>query len=181
MDVDFEVLVLNNARQGNERAWSILFDQHFQAVYCYCLSVTGGRQDVAEEIVQQTFVTAARRISSFRPDRGAFRAWLHGIARNRFAKYELKEVRRKRHESRGNAECSQKEDGHLQQLMVYETIAHLPIRYRLVLEAKYFDGLTVDEIAEAQGCTAKAVESCLSRARKKFSQIHKQLHGLCLP
>jgi RNA polymerase sigma-70 factor (ECF subfamily) len=178
MDVDFEVLGLISAKQGDEQAWAILFDRHFQAVYRYCLSLARGRQDVAEEIAQQVFVTAARHIVRFKPGRGTFRTWLHGIARKRLAKHESKEVRRRQYETRLNAESSKNKNGRQQQLFVYETLALLPIHYRLVLEAKYLEGLTVGQIAEAQGCTAKAMESRLGRAREKFGQIYRKLRDL---
>ena len=175
MDVDFEVLGLISAKQGDEQAWTMLFEQHFPAVYRYCLSLTGGQQAMAEEIAQQAFVTAARRINRFRAGRGTFRTWVHGIARKCFAKHVLKDVRRKQRETRFHAESAKKENERQQQLLVYETLAQLPIHYRLVLEGKYLEGLTVNEIAETQGCTVKAIESRLGRAREKFAQIYKRL------
>ena len=62
------------------------------------------------------------------------------------------------------------------QLFVYETLARLPAHYRSVLEAKYLEGLTVNEIADANGSTPKAVESLLGRAREKFAEVYHKRH-----
>ena len=48
------------------------------------------------------------------------------------------------------------------------TLDHLPRPYGDVLTWKYIDGLTVVEIAERLGSTAKAAESMLTRARVAF-------------
>ncbi len=61
------------------------------------------------------------------------------------------------------------------ELLVYETLARLPAHYRTVLEAKYLQGLSVREMAEAHGRTAKAIESLLSRAREKFALVYRQI------
>jgi len=51
---------------------------------------------------------------------------------------------------------------------VHLTLDHLPPRYAVVLEWKYTDGLSMKEISDRMGVSAKAVESLLSRARAAF-------------
>jgi len=175
MDIDFEALTVVSAQRGDGEAWRNLFEWHFEPVYRYCVSLACGRQDMAEEIAQEVFVTAAGRINKFKSKKGTFRSWLLGIARNRFMKVESKELRRRRYETQFSTESSERQNGHSQQVLVYEALARLPAQYRLVLEAKYLEGLTVNEIAETQGRTVKATESLLSRAREKFAQVYKQI------
>ena len=98
MDVDSETFAIYAAQTGSEQAWRQLFEQHFDAVYRFCVAVAGGRHDLAEELAQQVFVIAARRIHRFDPSRAAFRAWLFGIVRNRHMAIRTSEKRRKRHE-----------------------------------------------------------------------------------
>jgi len=175
MDIDFEALTVVSARRGDGQAWRNLFEWHFEAVYRYCLGLACGRQDIAEEIAQQVFVTAAGRVNKFKPKKGTFRSWLLGIAKNRFMKLESKEQRRKRYETEFSTESSERENRRSEELLVYEALARLPVRCRLVLEAKYLEGLTVKEIAETEGRTVKATESLLSRAREKFAQVYKRM------
>ena len=84
MDGRTERFAIACARDGSQEAWKQLFAWHFDAVYQFCLVLTGGRQDLSEEASQQVFVTAARRIGRFRAEQGTFRAWLHGIAQHRY-------------------------------------------------------------------------------------------------
>jgi len=177
MDIDIEALTVVSAQRGDGQAWRNLFEWHFEAVYRYCMTLASGRQEMAEEIAQEVFVTAAGRVNKFKSKRGTFRSWLLGIAKNRFRKLEAKEARRRRYETQFSTESSERQNGHSQQVLVYEALARLPAQYRLVLEAKYLEGRTVNEIAENQGRTVKAMESLLSRAREKFAQVYKQIRG----
>jgi RNA polymerase sigma-70 factor (ECF subfamily) len=175
MDIDFEALTIIGAQRGDERAWRNLFEWHFESVYRYCASLSSGRQDMAEEIAQEVFVTAARRINKFKAKKGTFRSWLLGIAKNQFMKLQLKERTRKRYERELSTESSEGTKGGSEEVLVYEALARLPGQYRKVLEAKYLQGLTVNEIAESQGRTAKATESLLSRAREKFGEVYEKM------
>ena len=174
MRKDYETFVVSSARRGDERAWHELFETHVDCVYQFCLGLAGGAPDRAEEVTQQVFMTAARRIHRFAPQRGSFRAWLLGIARNRHMTLAATEQRRKRHEAqvaqaRGPTRSAAKHD-----VGVHEALARLPHRYRQILEAKYLRGLAMKEIAEIEGVTVKATESLLRRARSRFAQVYKR-------
>jgi RNA polymerase sigma-70 factor (ECF subfamily) len=52
-------------------------------------------------------------------------------------------------------------------------LADLPEHYEAVLRAKYLEGASVAQIAEASGQTSKAVESLLTRARQAFREKYQ--------
>ncbi|MBN1361249.1 MAG: RNA polymerase sigma factor [Sedimentisphaerales bacterium] len=170
MDSDLERFVIACAQQGSRQAWQRLFEWHFEAVFAFCRKLAAGRQDWAQEVSQEAFVTAARQIDRFEPSQGTFRAWLCGITRNCHAALVAAEARRKRHEGsvppRVPADPSD--------LRVHETLARLPQRYRAILEAKYLRQLTLAEIAQADGQSIEAVESRLRRARQRFAEIYDE-------
>lgn len=176
MEADLETIAVRGAQRGDEDAWRNLFEWHFEPVYRYCLNLSSGKQEMAEEITQQVFMTAARRIGRFRQRQGTFRAWLLGIARNRFMKVRSKELRHRGHERQFSTRAPKGAGTNRPQLFVYEVLAELPAHYRSVLEAKYLQRLTVNQIAEANRSTPKAVESLLTRAREKFAQVHGKMH-----
>ncbi len=178
MDVDSETFTIHAARNGSEQAWRQLFDRHFDAVYRFCLVLTGTRHHLAEELIQQVFVTAARRIHRFDPGRAAFRAWLFGVARNRHMVAKTREQRRKRHEqspSRGSSETVAQGGN---DLWVHEALARLPSHYRIVPDEKYLRGLSMNEIAANNGASVEAIESLLRRARAGFAREYEQLRTL---
>jgi RNA polymerase sigma-70 factor (ECF subfamily) len=78
---DEAALVLNVAA-GSQDALAALYDRHADAVYAAALRLTSDRQ-VAEEVVQETFLALWNRAELFNPQTGSLAAWLHTIARNR--------------------------------------------------------------------------------------------------
>jgi RNA polymerase sigma factor (sigma-70 family) len=175
MDEQLEVFLIEIARKGDEGAWRQLFGLHFKAVYGFCLYLAAGRQDIAEEITQQVFTTAARNIARFEPGRATFRTWLIGIAKKLYMKYTSKENKLKWYEAIFVSRKLERESNNSQHHSVHEVLAVLPVAYRAVLEAKYLEGLTVSQIAENRGFTVKAAESLLARAREKFAEAYKDM------
>ena len=175
METNLETIAVRGAQRGDEDAWRNLFERHFEPVYRYCLNLCSGNQEMAEEITQQVFMTAACRIGRFKQQQGTFRAWLLGIAKNRFMKVRSKQLRHRGHQKQFSEEVSGSTKVNKPHLFVHEVLAELPVHYRSVLEAKYLKGLTVNQIAEANRSTPKAVESLLARARGKFAQVHRQM------
>ncbi len=174
--MEAETNIIGAAQGGNELAWRQLFAWHFDAVYRFCLALAAGRRELAEETTQQAFVTAARQIGRFDPRRGEFRAWLLGIARNRFLVLQAKERRRRHHEALSQ-ERGELTEAHPPDLHVHEALARLPADYRRALESKYLKRLTVKEMAEAKGISIEAIESLLRRARDRFAQVYKQVQN----
>ena len=69
-------------RAGDEAAWKTLYQESFAALYAYVLWRCAGLRDAADEVVQDAWLTAVRRIGRFDPARGCFADWLCGIAAN---------------------------------------------------------------------------------------------------
>src|SRR5947199_758691 len=67
---------------GSQAALAALYDRHASAVYAVASRLTTDRQ-IAEEVVQETFLAVWNRAELFDPGTGSLAAWLHTIARNR--------------------------------------------------------------------------------------------------
>src|SRR5215208_6397071 len=67
---------------GSQDALAALYDRHADAIYAVASRLTSDRQ-VAEEVVQETFLALWNRAELFDPTIGSLAAWLHTIARNR--------------------------------------------------------------------------------------------------
>ena len=66
------------ARQGDAAAFGELVDRHRTAVYRAALAATGSHAD-ADDVAQDAFVLAFRRLNSFRGE-ASFKTWLLSIA-----------------------------------------------------------------------------------------------------
>src|SRR4029079_5775221 len=67
---------------GSQAALAEIYDRHVDAVYATASRLTADRQ-MAEEVVQETFLALWNRAELFDPRVGSLAAWLHTIARNR--------------------------------------------------------------------------------------------------
>ncbi len=67
---------------GSEDALAALYDRHAAVIHASALRLTGDRQ-VAEDIVQEVFLTLWNRAERFDPLAGSLTAWLGTIARHR--------------------------------------------------------------------------------------------------
>ncbi|HKI38677.1 MAG TPA: sigma-70 family RNA polymerase sigma factor [Gemmataceae bacterium] len=161
---------------GDESAWRAWYDECFDALFAYVLWRCSGLRDVAEEVVQETWLTAVRRVRHFDPEAGTFAGWLRGIAanllRNRFR-------RARRHDpfarangvscADGTAESADAEALRRERAgRIARALAELSERHEAVLRAKYLEGRAVADIAAEWHETPKAVESLLTRAREAF-------------
>jgi RNA polymerase sigma-70 factor (ECF subfamily) len=155
---------------GDERAWRALYDGSCEALYRYALWRSGGLRDRAEEVAQETWLHAVRRVADFDPGRGPFTAWLRGIAANLLRNRARRDARRRTQSLTG--EPAAPDAGRSDAERVAAALAALPPRYESVLRAKYLDGLSVAAIAAETGETPKAVESLLTRARQAFRDAY---------
>src|SRR6516162_5166570 len=83
------------ALAGDEAAWRAWYDASFAGLYAYVRWRCGGLRDRADEVVQETWLTAVRRLRAFDPAAGSFAAWLRGIAANLLRNLFRREDRRR--------------------------------------------------------------------------------------
>ena len=77
-----EAALVREVAAGSQDALAALYDRHVDAVFAAAIRLTSDRQ-VAEEVVQETFLALWNRAELFDPHAGSLAAWLHTIARNR--------------------------------------------------------------------------------------------------
>src|SRR3954465_1303539 len=77
-----DAALVREVAAGSEAALARLYDRHADAVYAAACRLTSDRQ-VAEEVVQETFLALWNRAELFDPAAGSLAAWIHTIARNR--------------------------------------------------------------------------------------------------
>ncbi len=166
---------------GDQHAWQIWYEESFESLAAYVAWRCAGLRDLTDEVVQETWLTAVRRIRSFDPEQGSFVGWLRGIAANILRNRFRDKSRHGREVSLQNGDLPQveampirREDTDLAE-RIAQALATLPERYEAVLRAKYLDQQSVGQIAETWKETPKAIESLLTRARQAFREIYSTL------
>jgi RNA polymerase sigma-70 factor (ECF subfamily) len=172
--------LIRRMRDGDEAAFAEFFDSYFPRLYRFALARVR-RADAAEEIAQAAIIVGIRKAGTWRGEAALF-TWLCTLCRHEIDAYCRRNNRPEVNvlddvpEIRAQLEAlSVRADGPHQALeqrdvarLVQLTLDYLPARYGDVLEWKYIQGLTMQEIAERIGGSAKAVESLLTRAREAF-------------
>ena len=177
--------------QGDGAAFRGLFDSFFPRLYRFALARLDGDHDAASEVVQQTFCKAIEHLDTYRGE-AALYTWFCQVCRNTLIDYCRAMKREARTvvllEDQPNVRAilealaapatEQPELGAWQQdirRLVQATVETLPEHYSDILEWKYVDGLSVEDIAGHLNIGAKAAESLLTRARNAFREAIMQL------
>jgi RNA polymerase sigma-70 factor, ECF subfamily len=172
--------------QGDEAAFRGMFDSFFPRLYRFALARLDGDHDAASDVVQQTFCRAIEHLDTYRGE-AALYTWFCQVCRNTLTDYlramnrqaravvlleDLPNVRAML-EAFAAPATDQPELRAWQQdvrRLVQATVETLPERYSDVLELKYVDGMSVEDIADHLHIGAKAAESLLARARTAFRE-----------
>ena len=159
---------------GEESAWRTWYDECADALYAYIAWRCGGLRDVADEVAQDVWLTAVRRLPTFDPSNGSFLGWLRGIAArvlaNRFRRDRRREGLALHRPLQASSDAMIERE---RAERVAAVLAAMPDNYEAVLRAKYLDALPVAAIADGLGLSEKAVESLLSRARAAFRDLYQ--------
>ena len=136
--------------------------------------------DLADDVVQDTFLVALRHIHEYDPDRGAMLPWLTYIARN-CARKALRHARVVGGAGIGDAGVRESlpalDAGPLPEELlaraemvdrVHAALSALAPHHQRVLEKHYFLDQPLKQIAGTEATTAAAVKSLLHRARLAF-------------
>ncbi len=160
---------------GDEHAWRAWYEEEYASLYAFVLWRCGGLRDHADDVVQETWLTAVRRVRRFDPDRGSFAGYLRGIAGNVLRNHWRCQDRHRAAALNGHLAAPATDVRQRDQAeRIARALGLLPERYENVLRAKYVDGQSVADIAAASGDTAKAVESLLTRARQAFREVYEK-------
>jgi RNA polymerase sigma-70 factor (ECF subfamily) len=194
MDDQQQADVARGLREGRVEAWHALYDAYAESVWrCVARLMGSASADVAD-VVQETFLAAARSAASFDPTRGSLWMWLCGIARRHVALHYRKAEQQRRlraayeqlHAANGRLvdQLDRREPLPDEALataelatLVRATLAELPSDYEALLAAKYLDGVSIDEIARTQNLSDTAVRSKLARARRAFRDVFMAFGG----
>jgi RNA polymerase sigma-70 factor (ECF subfamily) len=157
---------------GDDRAWQTWYDESFPALDAYVLWRCGGLRDLADDALQETWLTAVRRVRKFNPERSAFSAWLRGIAANVMRNQIRRRAMRRTHSLNGDVPGRDATATRDRGERIAHALAGLSERYEQVLRLKYLEDKSVDAIAREWNESAKAVESLLTRARTAFRDAY---------
>ena len=185
MDKNTECEIARGLQQGDRQAWLRLYEAYAEDIWRNFSRLTGNDSATVGDLVQETFLAAARSARHFKPDRGTLWVWLWTIARRQVALYYRKQKpqivlsQAQQWYTGLDGEKSDWIDAKADMppdilesqeldLLVRLALSELPGDYQTLLLSKYVDNRSAGQIAGQVGCSETAVRSKLARARKAF-------------
>jgi len=192
LDKNTEREIAKGLQEGNRQAWLRLYEAYAKPVWKNIARLMGSDSAAVSDVVQETFLAAARSARNFDPNRGSLWVWLWAIANRQVALYYRKQkrdtvlVQSRRWwtlldgekldwiDAKRDAPPDILQSRELATLVRY-ALSELSPEYQTLLLAKYVDSQPADRIAEQMSCSPVAIRSKLARARKAFQKAFRKI------
>lgn len=180
-----EAMALERAREGDEEAFRMLVDRYSHDMFRLAFRMTGNEQD-AEDVVQETFLRAFRRIRRF-DGRAKVSSWLFTIASN----YAIDLLRRRKRwrsteidravrgappPAPGPGPDRQAEGGEVRE-RISAALDLLTPRERVAFTLRHYEGRSIQEIGRIMGLRTSATKNHVFRAVRKLRKALRPLRG----
>jgi RNA polymerase sigma-70 factor (ECF subfamily) len=173
-------------QRGDPRAFELVYDRHSGAAFSLAYRMVG-RGNVAEDVVQEAFLSIWRSGARYERTRGSVRTWVLGIVHHRaidqLRRASVHDKRRASDEGleerlesgeRTDNEVARREEA----ASIRSAMTTLPDDQSHVIELAYFGGFTHTEIAEILGAPVGTVKG---RMRLGLEKLRNQLRMLEMP
>ena len=171
-------------RRRTEEDFRLLYRRHAAAVYRFALRLAAGSASSAEEVAQEAWVRAVKRLPSF-DGHSPLRTWLLGVTHNCWREHSRRERRLGLHlvdrdDEPGIGEPKKVEPVNTEpgrsstvglRIDLLRALDRLPDGYREVVLLHDVEGLTHEEIGEVLAVSAGTSKSQLSHARRRLRRL----------
>lgn len=177
---------VQQAAQGDFRAYEALVERYQDRVQANCRYLSGSRTD-AEDLTQEVFVKAFYGLRRFE-GRASFHTWLRRIKANHCINFLKKKqgktfldldapAARESGELRTQPMAERNIAADAQRGLISETLNAIPDSLRVPLVLRDMDGLGYREIASELGLGLSAAKMRVKRGREMFRSVYSRLSG----
>jgi RNA polymerase sigma factor (sigma-70 family) len=173
-----DTVLVSESLAGNRSAFERIVARYQNLICALAYSATGSVPQ-SEDVAQDTFVTAWKRLPQLR-EHDKLRAWLCGIARFTISSALRKQGREPSHAAESIDSISESSSpdelpadrliSSEEQALLWSAIGRIPENYREPLVLFYREQQSVEAVAEALEISEDAVKQRLSRGRKMLQQ-----------
>lgn len=155
---DFDAKLLLGIGRGDQRSFEMLYDRYAPAALGVARRLCGDR-NLAEDVVQESFLSIWRRPASYKQDAGTVAAYLFGVVHNKAVdSIRHEESVRRREQAAGELDEMRTDDEVVESAwlavrrdQVREAVKRLSQVQREAIELAYFEGQTYAEVAAKLG------------------------------
>ncbi len=171
-----EAQLVKDLRRRDPMAVAELYNTYADRIYSLVFNQVDRNREVAQDIVQETFVAALKSAARFRGHSKIY-TWLCSIANKKVSDFYRHQKRQAKYQTTKALELDQLggetlaadpgESGERQEV-TRQVLLSLPLHYRQVLILKYVEEMPVLEISQIMGRSPKSIEGLLTRARNEL-------------
>jgi RNA polymerase sigma-70 factor (ECF subfamily) len=170
--------------RADHRAFEILVRQHHRRLLAFALSLTHSPQ-AAEDVVQEAFVTAYKRLPQFDPARD-FGSWVRGIIRHKYMEWARKQrtkpidgkVLDSLEDSHREWDRAEAEERGEALAALRRCLGALEAASREIVDLFYMKRQPCATVAARLGVTETVVRKRLERARRRLARcVGRRLGG----
>lgn len=169
--------ILEKGRKGNEQALMKLYDICCRGVFNASYNIVLNKDD-AEEITQDSILTAFSLLENFKGTEASFIAWVKRIATNRsIDKYRRDSKMPLRLEVAEFKEVEASDDDDDEQYSIEQiknVIATMPDGYRIVITLRLFEEMEYEDIANVLKINVSSVRSQYTRGIARLRQLCRE-------
>jgi RNA polymerase sigma-70 factor (ECF subfamily) len=172
-----ETKIIHQVLEGDIESFRFIVEIYERPIVRMIRNILNNSQ-FCEDVAQDVFFTAYRKLASFDPDRGNFSAWLFTIARNK----SINAMRKKRAftmiELPQNCDVNNPVDKLVERELFDKLDAGLealPAAQKRAFIFAVFENLSYEEIAQIEAVRIGTIKSRINRARKKLAKVLKEI------
>ena len=167
---DEELGWIRKCREGDPAGFEELVRRYQKMVHALTYRMTGSQSD-AEDLAQEVFIQAYRKLDKFRGD-ALFSTWLYRVGINTCLNWKKSQQRRARlYDEWAKQPLETADDNDHISSRVQEALLTLPLKQRAAVILTTYEGLNHAEAARALGCSETTISWRLFTARKKLKQL----------
>lgn len=166
-----DTLLIERFQNRDEAALSKLYDNYSGAIYGVIIRMCRN-EEVAQEILQETFMKAWNKSHLYDSSKGKFYTWLYRIARNTTLNFLRKDTKLIQTEDLSVYKDEGVEEKHELHTELKGALSKLDAHHQKALRLVYFNGLTHKEAHEEMGVPLGTFKSYVRQAVEKLRVVY---------
>jgi len=165
-----DIEIIREILEGNIESFRLVLERYQKPIIRMIRDITGNKE-YCEDIAQDVFLAAYKKLASFDPARSNFSTWLFTIARNK----SINALKKKRipsmNEPPQEVDTANPSDD-MAQKEFFDQLDHalqtLPTKQKTAFVLAELEKLPYEQISQIEGVRVGTVKSRINRAKKKL-------------
>lgn len=165
--------------EGDTESFRLLIQRYQKPVIRMIANLINDRH-ICEDIAQEVFLAAYKKLPSFDPARSSFSTWLFTIARNKSINAMKKRKILSVSNPPENPDFSEPADSLIRNelfVKLDQALMSLSPKYKRALILAEFENLSYEQIAQIEGIRIGTVKSRINRAKNRLRSALERIDG----